>query len=118
MWQNLKIGRRPAIGIGAMLAVATSAQVGPSAAEQSFAAFDQAAKETAIAGKLNGDLMAQRLYHRVYSVKAGDEAELRGFDGRSVLTGASQELDSAGELARKGTMRRNHMSEFLREAGV
>ncbi len=90
MWQNLKIGARLAIGIGALLAmllaVSISAYVSLTGADESFAGYEQASKETATAGNWNGDLMAARFYVRVYLAKGTDEAEQKAADALSVLT--------------------------------
>ncbi|MCK5375282.1 MAG: MCP four helix bundle domain-containing protein [Alphaproteobacteria bacterium] len=64
-WNNLKIGMRLSVGVGAILIlltiVAVTAFMGLSSGNESFAEYRSMARQTAASGSVNGDMLAMRL---------------------------------------------------------
>ena len=89
-WQNLKIGLRLALGIGALLlllgGVAGTAYFSLERANDNFSDYRSLARRTAAAGLWDGDLLTARVAVKTFLIKESPESVTKVRDAIAVLT--------------------------------
>jgi methyl-accepting chemotaxis protein len=113
-WRNLRIGVRLAVGIGAVLSllalVAVVAAIGLRGGNANFADYRGMARQTAVSGVLNAELLTARMNVKEFLLKGTDqsvEAVLKSIDdlqaaiksGESLFAGSEEDRSALASIA-------------------